>query len=327
MDGVELINRSPLLASLNYAKGQVLSRLGLRNHHSGSTAVGLGLEKSVAYVRRVIEDYVCYGAGGDATVVEGKAILEIGPGDNLGVGLMFLALGAKSVTCLDGFRPHSDPQINPRLYAALYQSMSAEQRDRVRDVVELQTDGTAVLRHGRLNRFYNAPVEMPHEALAANSYDIIVSRAVLEHLADIRLGWKNMVSCLQPNGEMWHKVDFRCHRLYEDIHPLYFLTVPETAWRLISRPDPTLNRARLPVYREALSNDFAESKIYYTHILGGPEIQPHPDRLQSGVHYNRAHLDAVADIRPRLEEPFRGHTDEELMVTGIFLSARGKSRP
>jgi SAM-dependent methyltransferase len=321
---MNVTDRNPALATLKYGRGQVLSRLGMRNHHSGSTAVGLGLEKAVAYVRQVAEDYLRYGASGDAGAVEGKSILEIGPGDNLGVALMLLAKGAKSVTSLDGFRPHSDPEINPKLYAALYDSMTAEERARVDDVLEPLPAGGMAVRHGRLTRHYNAPIERPHPAIERGAFDIVLSRAVLEHLADIRLGWTNMVNALRPGGEMWHKVDFRCHRYYEAIHPIYFLTIPEVIWRMVSSPDPTLNRARLPVYREMLERDFVNWKIYYTHILGGPEMLPHPERLEPGAHYTQAHIAKVAEIRPRVAEPFRGHSDEDLMVTGIFLTARGK---
>jgi SAM-dependent methyltransferase len=321
---MNVTDRNSTLATLKYAKGQVLSRLGLRGHHSGSTAVGLGLEKSVAYVRQVTEDYLRYGAMGRAGAVEGKAILEIGPGDNLGVALMLLAHGAKSVTCLDGFRPHSDPEINPKLYAALYDLMSAEQRVRVSDVLETLPDGGMNVRPGRLSRHYDAPIETPHPAVPADAFDIILSRAVLEHLADIRVGWNNMVHALRPGGEMWHKVDFRCHRYYQEIHPLYFLTIPEPLWRMVSRPDPTLNRARLPVYCEMLKRDFENWRIYHTHILDAPELHPHPERLEPGAHYTQAHIARVTEIRPRVVEPFRGHNDEELMVTGIFLSASGK---
>jgi hypothetical protein len=39
----------------------------------------------VTYVREVVDDYVRYDGAGDAARVEGKNILEVGPGDHLGV--------------------------------------------------------------------------------------------------------------------------------------------------------------------------------------------------------------------------------------------------
>jgi SAM-dependent methyltransferase len=169
-----------------------------------------------------------------------------------------------------------------------------------------------------------ARIEEAHQALTPDTYDIIVSRAVLEHLGDINVGWDNMVRCLKREGEMWHKVDFRCHKLYERIHPLYFLTFGELLWRFISRPDPTLNRARLPVYRDLLAQTFKTWKLYYTRIVNSPEMQPHPSQLLAGEHYTLSHVESVRKIRPQLKEPFSKYTDEELMVTGIFLSAHCK---
>jgi hypothetical protein len=320
---LDFIDRSPILASLNYAKGQILTRLG-RQHRSGTTGHSLGLEKAVAYVREVLDDYVRYGGAGDAARIEGKAILEVGPGDHLGVALMFLAMGAESVTCLEAFQSSSGSDLSSRIYGALYDSMSNAQRQRVADVVGRRADGSMELKLGRLRPYYLSSIEDSHEALTPGRYDIIVSRAVLEHVGDICLGWKNMFQCLKHDGEMWHKIDFRSHQLYERIHPLYFLTIDEPLWRAVSRPDPTLNRARLPVYRNLSSRDFAQTTIYYTRVVEAPELRPHVETLVPGLHYDDKHLDLIRKIRPKLKHPFCTHTDEELLVNGIFLSARGK---
>jgi SAM-dependent methyltransferase len=208
------IDRSPLLAGLNYAKGQILYRLKLRRHDSGSTAYHLSLDEAVRYVRTVVADYVQYGAGGDIGRIQGTDILEIGPGDNLGVALLLLANGARTVTCIDGFAPKTNARHNARLNAAIYNSLT------------FQPDGTATVGGGRLIGRYGEPIDTDAVVLEQKRYDIIVSRAVLEHLGDLATGWRQMVRCLRPDGEMWHKVDFRCHNLFGRIHPLYFLTVP-----------------------------------------------------------------------------------------------------
>ena len=80
---MSFIDRSPLLAGLNYAKGQVLNRLNLRGHLSGSTGLSMSVEDAANYARRVVTDYITYGAAGDAERLKGKDVLEIGPGDNL----------------------------------------------------------------------------------------------------------------------------------------------------------------------------------------------------------------------------------------------------
>lgn len=324
---MEYIDKSPRLALLNYVKGQVLYRLGVTRHRSGSTSYAFAVEEAAEYVRRVVRDYAHFGAGDDARRIEGKRILEIGPGDNLGVGLMLLAMGAESVTCLDGFAPRSDAEKNRQLYASLYRSMTPEERRRVADVVREDADGGVSLTGRRLAAHYCAPIEKPHPALEPKTYDIILSRAVLEHLADIRKGWAAMVRVLKPDGEMWHKVDFRCHKLFSRIHPLYFLTVDEKWWRLASSPDPTLNRARLPVYRELTSREFVHTETYFTHVLEDHEIEPHTTTLIAGEHYSDHQKQLVRQIRPLLKHPFSTYTDEELLVSGAFVISRHKRSP
>jgi SAM-dependent methyltransferase len=317
---MSFIDRSPILAGLNYTKGQVLNRLKLRGHHSGATGLSMPVEDATNYARRVVADYVRYGADGDPERLNGKDVLEIGPGDNLGVALLLLAKGARTVTCIDGFAPNFDPNHNSQIYRAIYDGLNAAEQERV--VVTLRSDG-ATVGGGRLISRYDVPIDAVEPPLKARSYDIIISRAVLEHLGDLRRGWKNMVTCLRVNGEMWHKVDFRNHNLFGEIHPLYFLTVPDNLWNLISSPDPTMNRLRRPTYRELAARDFLESHHYLTHIIGESEIAPHVDDLVPGTHYSQRHLDMVRAIRPRLLKDFSDYSDEDLLVTGVFLTVRG----
>jgi SAM-dependent methyltransferase len=319
---MSFIDRSPILAGLNYTKGQVLNRLKLRGHLSGSTGLNMSVDDAANYARRVVADYITYGAGGDSERLNGKDVLEIGPGDNLGVALLLLAKGARTVTCIDGFAPNFDAQHNSQIYQAIYKGLTAAEQERVRDVVTLEPDGATVA-GGRLISRYDAPIDAVATPLEARSYDIIISRAVLEHLGDLKRGWKNMVTCLRVNGEMWHKVDFRNHNLFGEIHPLYFLTISDSLWNLISRPDPTMNRLRRPTYRELAARDFLESHFYLTHIIGESEIAPHVDDLVPGRHYSQRHLDMVQAIRPRLLKDFSDYSDEDLLVTGVFLTVRG----
>jgi SAM-dependent methyltransferase len=308
---------------MNYAKGQVLTRLKLRGHLSGSTGLSMSVEDAADYARRVVADYITYGAGGDTQRLIGKDVLEVGPGDNLGVAFLLLAKGARTVTCVDGFAPNFDADHNARIYAAIYNALSVEEQQNVHDVIALHSDGTATVGGVRLVCRYEVPMDAITSPLPSQSYDIVISRAVLEHLGDLQSGWKNMVQCLRPDGEMWHKVDFRCHNLFGQIHPLYFLTVPDAIFTPISRPDPTLNRLRSPTYRELAAEYFQESRSYITHIVGEKEFAPHVDVLIRGTHYGQRHLEILQAIRPRLLKRFSTYSDEDLLVTGVFLTLRG----
>jgi hypothetical protein len=112
--------------------------------------------------------------------------------------------------------------------------------------------------------------------------------------------------------------------MFDRIHPRHFLTIKERLWRLISSPDPTLNRDRLPLYRELSAKSFECSRIYFTGILNDAEIVRHSDEVILGVHYTEDHPDAVRAIRSHLIEPFRGYTDLDLLINGVFIISRGR---
>lgn len=281
---VSLVDRIPLLAGMNHAKGQMLYRLGLRRHKSGATAYTAdSVASAVQYIRSVVQDYIQSGAGGDVSRIVGKRILEIGPGDNLGVALTLVGLGAESVTCIDGFKPQCSPERNEAVYAEVLNTMTSVQRDRAE--------------WGRIRAHYDCPIE---RGIGSAEFDIIISRAVLEHVKDLPTAWRRMTQGLRRDGEMWHEVDFRCHNILGEVHPLYFLTVPQLVWKLISSPDPTLNRARPSAYRKLAEESFAESAVTTV----------------------SRHKCSVATIRKSLLPQFRECSDDELLIASAFVNAR-----
>src|SRR5262245_62826507 len=91
-----IVERSPILSSLNYGKGQLLYHLGLTHHHSGMAHSGFTIDQSIDYIVNCYNDYVHYGGVGPDHF-RGKSILEVGPGDNLGIALYMVAKGARHV--------------------------------------------------------------------------------------------------------------------------------------------------------------------------------------------------------------------------------------
>ena len=83
--------------------GQVRYRTGLKAHQSGATHSRHSPEQGANYVASVFRDYLDAG-GLSVADLQGASVLEVGPGDNLGVAALFAAAGAKKVVCLDRFR-------------------------------------------------------------------------------------------------------------------------------------------------------------------------------------------------------------------------------
>jgi hypothetical protein len=317
------LGRSPLLSALNYTKGQIRYRFGLAHHRSGASTARYPLEQTVEYVLRCVADYLRY-AGVGESYLDGKRILELGPGDNLGVALVLLAKGAARVVCVDPYDPPLDPRRANELYRALVARLSTEERARTERILRVLDDGAIAIAPERLCVHRGTRIDdLP---LAPERFDIVLSRAVLEHVDDVEETWARAVDLLDPRGAMWHKIDFRHHGYFGHLHPLYFLTRPERTWRWLSSPDPTLNRRRIDTYRSLATSTFRDVKIFVTHVLENPEIVPHVERLVRGLHYGDVELDLVRQIRPLLGSRFRQMTDEELLIAGVFVVCRDLRR-
>ena len=76
------------------------------------------ISQSIEYIDHVFEDYLDYSP---LTIrdLKNKSILEIGPGDNLGVAIKFIMSGALNVICLDKFHIERDIERELKLYQEL----------------------------------------------------------------------------------------------------------------------------------------------------------------------------------------------------------------
>src|SRR5207247_6277776 len=103
------------------------ARTGVPPSTSGATHEAFSLEQSLAYIDSVFDDYVQYGnlSPGD---VERQRILELGPGDNYGVALRFLACGAERIVCVDRFASRRDDAQQSRIYQALHERLGEVDR-------------------------------------------------------------------------------------------------------------------------------------------------------------------------------------------------------
>jgi SAM-dependent methyltransferase len=157
------------------------------------------------------------------------------------------------------------------------------------------------------------------------SFDFIVSRAVMEHLYDADAAFSVMDRLLVHGGSMIHKIDFRDHGMFSNygFHPLTFLTIRDSIYRLMTYGSGQPNRKLLDYYLQKMNVLQYCQKILITHIVGNEnEILPHKDTALHGIDYSDATLSLLNEIRPYLINGFKDMADEELMVAGIFLIAK-----
>ena len=289
---------------------------------SGSTHTHKLLSESLRYIDQVFDDYLAYSAI-PVDLLRDKRILEIGPGDNVGVALKFLGTGAKQVVCLDKFFSKYDWEQQSKIYQSLRDQCSEGEKQIFDEVIDLENGLKAGSQ--KLSYLYGSGIEEAEKILEPESFDLIVSRAVFEHLYNPDSAFSVMSRLLKPGGYMLHKIDFKDHGVFSKHkhHPLTFLTIPGPIYKLMTYDSGKPNRRLITFYRQKLTELGFDSKILITHIVGVEnEIVPHKEVVSFGVDSTASPLSLLKKIRPRLQNDFKDMSDEDLMVSGIFLIAR-----
>jgi hypothetical protein len=306
---------------LRNVRAMMRGGVGLRTGESGATHQSFTAEQSVAYIRRVAADYLTYG-GVSKEWLRGKRILEIGPGDNLGVALLLAAWGAAQVVCLDRFENRSDPQQLGRIYAALRSALPEDEQRRFDEALDITT---LRFRPERVRTVIGVAVEEADNVLEAGSFDWILSRAVLEEVPSGKLAACFAVQdrLLARGGRMAHKIDLRDYGIFSarGFHPLEYWTLPAWLHGLMSSHEPAPNRRRAAAYRSMLESLGYRCDVVTTHLAGTEaDLEPHWIDRPPDARVDRARQ-LVAEIRPRLAGEFQGLGDEDLMTTGVFVAA------
>lgn len=280
-------------------------RRGVIRTRSGTRHAGLDIEASLAYIETVWQEYLAWAA---RPALNGR-IVEIGPGDNFGVALMFLANGASELIAIDKFAPERDPVRQAAIYRALCERYCLAQY--------FEGEPTeATIR----NFLYLPGVSAEHYfSNAPRPFDVVISRAVLEHLDDPLAALDDMWANLRSDGLLLHRIDLRDHGMFAGAHPLTFLTIGARVYRAMTSEIGLPNRVLLPVYRDFLRRRGWPVRLGITRLVGVPSEFPALGWEQLPEESRHAALAAVRHIRPKLALSFREMSDEDLAVSGFVL--------
>jgi SAM-dependent methyltransferase len=289
---------------------------------SGSTHTGKTLAESIGYINEVYDDYIKY-SGISAETLGGRRILEIGPGDNFGVALKFLAAGAARVVCLDKFYSPHDAEQEHAIYKALREQFDDKSKRRFDEAIDL---GNGIQINGdRLKVVYGKGIEDAKDLFDPGSFDLILSRAVLEYLTDSDFAFSIMNDLLSDGGMMAHKIDLRDDEMFSSkgMNPLTFLTIPDSIYKLMTVGSGRCNRRLIDYYRRTMNNLAYDTKFFVTCIVGEKgEVLPHKEKIIPSVDYSVQAHSLINEIRSRLHGDYKNLTDEDLLISGIFLIAR-----
>lgn len=208
-----------------------------------------GPEAIANYFVRSFDDYRerLVGNAPFGPFLRGKRVLEYGPGDVLGVALLLYAHGADRVDCVDRFPLESASAKNLEVYRVLLASMPGVVRVRGEHAFNVAGEPASGFRPECV-RYRITPDGLAGET---GAYDLIVSRAVLEHVNSLPATLRDIDRGLRPGGVSVHSVDLRSHNLDRDV-PLDFLTWPEWLYRLMYSHKGFPNRLRVPDYHHAI---------------------------------------------------------------------------
>ena len=292
----------------------IRERLGRVQSESGSTHRALAVEQSVNYIEEVFNDYRTYGALDRLS----GATAEVGPGDNAGVALLLRATGCETVDLVDRFRSRRSVDQQRAIYQALAIRHGIQHWGRPHGWDDDHLPGIT-WRVGVSAESYFA--RRAHEGRGV--YDLIVSRAALEHLYDPLGTLRSMAACLKPGGRMVHKIDFRDHGMFTPAHSeLTFLRFGAALHRRMTRRSGRPNRVLFHRYRD-LATELGRTgrlavTMLVTSLVGEGEIVPHVPFAAVPPAARRRAVAEVKAERHRFAEEFANVADDDLAVTGIF---------
>ena len=216
---------------------------------------------------------------------EGKTVLELGVGADLGTGLILLASGAHRYIALD---------VNDwatRTPEAFYEVLDERLETSLRqEVVTCRQPG------GRLE--YVIDPEFQIDKLGP--IDVVVSHSAFEHFDDPGDVIRQLAKIVKPGGYFVSRVDLQTHELGErDRDPLNIYRFGDQLWKWLSfKASP--NRVRTVQYKQYLENDW--------------DAEIEPARLLDE--------DYVEAVVPSLAPRFKEYGKEEMSVLGFFIKAR-----
>lgn len=276
--------------------------------------------RTAGYVRHMFADYLRILP--PDTSFEGRHILEIGPGDQFGIALLFLAHGAASVTCLDKYRAEVDSSFLDILYAELRSALSPEQAERVREAGP----------HGaptgpNFRAITDCPLEDAARVLPPSSVDVAVSRSVLEYLKNPSQALDALHTLLAPGATTAHIIDCRDDGLFSahGFHPLEFLTLSDATYSAMTSHTYRPNRWRCGDFLRAFQQLGHLSQVSTLRIVGHPAPLPHPAPFPPSFQPQDQRL--LAGIRPRLAPRFASMNDADLLTAGFQLCTRSPPSP
>jgi SAM-dependent methyltransferase len=205
-----------------------------------------------------------------------------------------VAHGAERVTCVDRFQLVSQSEKNNQVLHLLVEGLHGEAKERAEASFYKHADPASGFRRERI-RYLVRPGGLSG---LSDSADLIISRAVLEHVDHLSATFADMRRTLRPGAVAVHQVDLKSHGLHRH-NPLDFLTWPADLWSRMYRHKGVPNRWRVDRYRRYVEANELKTLLFQ------------PTELADVKH--------IEEVRPYLAAQFQAVSDEDLSWLGFWL--------
>ena len=222
--------------------------------------------------------------------INGKTVVEIGPGQDLGIALILIAKGAKKYYAFDIHNLILN--IDKNFYETIANKIEIKAEFKPSDLVDMVTSYSKT-GNGVVN--YICKPQIDYEEIDNNDVDIVFSQAALEHLTDIQKQIQLLSRKCKKDSLFIAEVDLRAHsRWVRDHDPLniylynnfiynifrhkaspnrirpveYISILQNNGWKDIKIiPLTTVNDFYLEQIRNKICSQFLDNEISYLTIL------------------------------------------------------------
>jgi len=184
------------------------------------------IREAVAYSLKVAKDHLSR-LPEQPGFLHGKTVMELGPGNDLGVAMVILGHGARAII-IDKYLLEWDDSFHPYFYKMFLASARA---------VFPKMD-TSPIEEVIRNKRHAAPNLECHKCgleevdfLPDECVDVSFSNAVFEHFYDPELACKELFRLTKLDGFAFHQIDFRDHRNLG--RPLEYLTLRDDEFQVL----------------------------------------------------------------------------------------------
>lgn len=262
------------------------------------------ISRAVEYDFKVSEEWIKYLSEylKQTNFLREKVILELGPGPDLGIGLVLLAAGVKKYIALDVHKLSTSTPL------AFYNKLLIQIKNKYPncniDYLKEQLDKCHKNENAALSYVVDENFEI---SKIREKFDIIFSQAAFEHFTNVKKTFKELNSVVSEGSILVTVIDLKTHtRWIRDEDPLNIYRYSDFFWNLFKfKGSP--NRIRVFEYKELLErNGWYDIQIIPTNVLED---------------------EYMSKVMPTLHKRFRDMEPSEMKILSIMLMAKkGKSK-